>query len=79
MLVPALPAAASGILALFASLAMGNSATMAAAFATAGFALFVSTLALLIGLGFLLWVGLKDGDPHANRYGAPTETAPRTV
>jgi uncharacterized membrane protein YhaH (DUF805 family) len=70
VLVPAAPAALSAILALFAALAMGNAATMGAAFATAGFAVLVSTVAMLIGLGFLVWVGLKDGDAGTNTYGA---------
>ena len=71
VLVPAVPAALSGILALFAALAMGSTATMAAAFATAGFAVLVSTLAVIVGLGFLVWVGTRDGDAGANAYGAP--------
>lgn len=72
VLIPAVPAAMSGVLALFAALAMGNAATMGAAFATAGFAVLVSTLAVLIGLGFLAWVGTREGDASANAYGAPS-------
>lgn len=71
VLIPAVPAAVSGVLALFAALAMGNTATMGAAFATAGFAVLVSTLAVLVGLGFLVWVGTRKGDAGANAYGAP--------
>jgi len=71
VLIPAAPSAASGVLALFAALAMGNVATAGAAFATAGLALSVSMIAALIGLGFLLWAGLKPGDDAPNRYGAP--------
>lgn len=74
VLVPVVPAAASGVLALFATLAMGNVATVGTAFATAGLALLVSTLAVLVGLGFVIWAGLKEGDARANRYGPiPTD------
>ena len=57
-------------------LAMSNVATVGSAFAIAGSALLISTVAMLIGLGFLIWAGLKDGDPGANAYGpSPDETA----
>ena len=76
VLVPAAPAAVSGALALVATLAMSNVATVGSAFAIAGSALLISTVAMLIGLGFLIWAGLKDGDPGANAYGpSPDETA----
>lgn len=75
VLAPAVPAALSGVLALYGALAMSNAATMGAALATAGLALLVSTVAMLIGLGFLLWVGLKAGDAGPNAYGqAPADT-----
>ena len=79
VLVPALPAAASAALALHASLAMGNAATMGTAFAVAAIALPISALALLVGLGFLLWAGLKDGDPGANAFGNASQTIPFTL
>lgn len=76
VLVPAVPAAVSGALGVFAALAMSNAATMGAAFATAGLAMLVSTVALLVGLGFLAWVGTRDGDAAANAYGAPPALLP---
>jgi len=76
VLIPAAPAALSGVLALFAALAMNSVATAGAAFATAGFAVLVSTLAILVGLGFLLWVGLKDGDAGSNAYGPVPANTP---
>ena len=79
VLVPAIPAALSGILAVFAALAMGNSATAGAAFATAGVAILISTVALLVGLGFLVWVGTRQGDAGANRYGLPMATGALTA
>jgi len=36
-------------------------------------------LAMLIGLGFLLWVGLTPGEPGANKYGEPPVTDPITA
>lgn len=79
VLVPAVPAAASGVLGLFAAVAMGNAVTMGAAFATAGLAVMISTIAILIGLGFLLWVGLKDGDRVPNAYGEVPTAAVQLV
>ena len=35
----------------------------------------VGLAALLVCLGFLLWVGLSKGDPGPNRYGSPPLTA----
>lgn len=75
VLVPVVPAAASGVLALVTTMAMGNAATMAAGFAAAGLTLLVSTLAILFSLAFLLWVGLKDGDAATNAYGSPASPA----
>lgn len=33
-------------------------------------------LAFLIGIGFLLWVGLTPGEPGANKYGEPPASTP---
>jgi uncharacterized membrane protein YhaH (DUF805 family) len=71
VLVPTVPAALSGVLGLFAALALQSPATMGAAFGMAGLALSASMLAALIGLGFLLWAGLKAGDAASNRFGEP--------
>jgi uncharacterized membrane protein YhaH (DUF805 family) len=68
--VAAAPAAASGGLGLFTALAASNMATLGVAFAGAGLALMVSTVALIISLAFLLWVGLKPGDAAPNAYGS---------
>lgn len=70
VLIPAVPAAVSGALALFAALAMSTAATMPAGIAAAGLAAVISTLAVVTGLIFLLWAGLNAGDAHANAYGA---------
>lgn len=75
VLIPAVPAVLSGVVAVFAALAMGNAATMGAAFTIAGFSVLISTLAFMVGLGFLLWIGTRDGDAGANAYGAPTSAA----
>lgn len=69
-LIAAVPAAISGALGLFTALAASNIATLGVAMASAGLALTVSTLALLVSLGFLLWVGLKPGEASPNACGA---------
>ena len=70
VLIAVIPAAVSGGLGVFMALAASNLATLGLAMASAGLALTVSTLALLASLAFLLWVGLKPGEPSANAYGA---------
>lgn len=75
VLVPAVPTALSSGLALVAALAISNAATLGLAFGLGGVALTVASVSALIGLGFLLWVGLTAGDPRPNRFGAPVESA----
>jgi uncharacterized membrane protein YhaH (DUF805 family) len=50
----------------------GNAAGAGAAAAGLGMSMGILALAGLVGLGFLLWVGLTKGDPAPNQYGAPT-------
>lgn len=69
VLVAVVPSVISGAMALFTALATANVAALGLAFAGAGVTLMVSTVALLVSLGFLLWVGLKPGEPAANAYG----------
>ena len=69
-LVPAAGSAALGLFtALAASNAASNAATMGAALAGAGLTLVVSSVALIVSLGFLIWVGAKPGDLQPNAYG----------
>jgi len=60
----------SGGAGIMASMGGGSAAT-AGAMAGFGMAAMVMGLAALIGLAFLLWVGLSKGDPGDNRYGPP--------
>lgn len=76
VLVALVPAAGSGILGLFTAAAASNAATMGAALAGAGLTLAVSFFALIVSLGFLLWVGLKAGDIAPNAYGPPAGLFP---
>ena len=69
VLVPAASAALSGTLAVYTTFAMSSAVNMGAALAAAGFALLISTVAVLTGLAFLLWVGVKAGDAGPNAYG----------
>lgn len=69
VLIALIPSAASAALGLFTALAATNAATMGAAFAGAGLTLAVSFIALIVSLGFLIWVGVKPGDPRPNAYG----------
>jgi uncharacterized membrane protein YhaH (DUF805 family) len=71
VLVPAIPTAVSGVLALVTAFAAANAATMGAALAGAGLALTVSGAAVLISVAFLVWAAVKPGDAHANRFGPP--------
>lgn len=69
VLIALIPAAGSAALGLFTALAATNAATMGAAFAGAGLTLAVSFIALIVSLGFLIWVGVKPGDLQPNAYG----------
>jgi uncharacterized membrane protein YhaH (DUF805 family) len=69
-LIAILPAAGSTALSLFMVIAASNVATMGLAFASAGLTLGLSFMALLISLGFLIWVAAKPGDLRPNAYGA---------
>lgn len=69
-LVPSLLVGGLGVLTA-ASATMG--ATMGASGATLALATLTATLglaAMLVSLGFLLWIGLTPGMPGANRFGA---------
>lgn len=69
VLIALVPAAGSAALGLFTALAASNAATMGAAFAGAGLTLVVSSVALIVSLGFLIWVGAKPCDLQPNAYG----------
>ena len=79
VLVPLVPSALSALLAFFASMTIGNAATMGAGLAAAGFAALLSTIAMLVGIASLLWIGTRDGDLAANAYGQPALSAPRLL
>lgn len=70
VLIALIPSAGSAALGLFTALAATNAATMGAAFAGAGLTLAVSFIALIVSLGFLIWVGVKPGDLQPNAYGS---------
>lgn len=69
VLIALIPSAGSAALGLFTALAATNAATMGAAFAGAGLTLAASFIALIVSLGFLIWVGVKPGDLQPNAYG----------
>lgn len=69
-LVAVVPAVVAGAFSLVTALAASNLSTIGIALAGASLSLAVSTVALLVSLGFLLWVGLKPGHEAANSYGA---------
>jgi len=69
VLIALIPSSASAALGLFTALAASNIATMGVAFASAGLALLVSSIALIVSVGFLIWVGAKPGDLQPNAYG----------
>ncbi|MDZ4112936.1 MAG: DUF805 domain-containing protein [Brevundimonas sp.] len=69
VLIALVPAAGSAVLGVFTALAASNVATMGAAFAGAGLTLVASSVALIVSLGFLIWVGAKPGDLQPNAYG----------
>lgn len=76
VLAAVVPSTISAAMALFTALATANVATLGLAFAGASLTLMVSTLAMLVSLGFLLWVGLKPSDAAPNAYGpAPAPVA----
>lgn len=65
-------AAMTGGMAMLGMGAAGSEeAAATAAMAGLGMAGALMALAGLVGLGFLLWVGLTNGDPGDNRYGPP--------
>lgn len=58
--------------AIVAALADGrDSAVAAAALGGLGIGLLAITVACLVQLGFLLWIGLTPGQPGPNRFGPP--------
>ena len=69
------PLGVMGVASIVASVTGGAAALAGggAALAGLGLGLAVLSLALLINLGFLLWVGLSRGDVAANSYGPPAD------
>lgn len=76
--VPLVPAVLAGAIALLAASAISNQATMGVALAAASLAALVSTVAMLIGLAFMLWIGTREGNAGTNAFGDPTGN-PMTV
>ncbi len=74
-LVPLAPTLLAGIVAMLASLAVQDPATITAGLAAAGLAAVLSMVAMLISLAFLLWVGTRQGDEDANRFGEREQPA----
>ena len=74
-LIALIPSAAAAALGLFTALAATNAATMGAAFAGAGLTLVMSPIALVVSLGFLIWVAAKPGDPRPNVYGPAPDSS----
>ncbi|WNG45919.1 DUF805 domain-containing protein [Archangium minus] len=68
-------AAVSGGMAMMGAASMNeqgdDSAAVGSAMAGMGAALGFMGLAFLVGLAFLLWVGLTKGEPGPNRFGPP--------
>jgi uncharacterized membrane protein YhaH (DUF805 family) len=70
--IPVAPAVISLAIAMLAAVAIGDPAMMGAGLAAAGLAALLSTLAILIGIGFLIWAGTRESDAGINAYGEPT-------
>jgi uncharacterized membrane protein YhaH (DUF805 family) len=75
-MVPLVPTALAAATAMLAAMTIADPATMGSGFAAAGFAVLLSTAAMLVGIAFLLWAGTRPGDPRANAYGQPTSSVP---
>ncbi len=73
--VPLAPTLLSGVIAMLASSAMHDPATLGPGLAAAGLAALVSLIAMAISLAFLLWVGTRPGDSEGNRFGDPAASA----
>jgi uncharacterized membrane protein YhaH (DUF805 family) len=69
--IPIVPALIAATLALLAASAIGDPATMGLGLAAAGLAAVLSTIAIAVGLTFLVWAGIRAGDEGINVYGAP--------
>lgn len=70
--------------AISAGAANGSEAAGMAALGGFGVMALVLCLSFVVGIGFLLWVGLATGEPGVNRYGPPpgelaSPTPPATV
>jgi uncharacterized membrane protein YhaH (DUF805 family) len=71
VLVATVIAAMTGGMAMLAGAGAGDAGAATAAMAGLGTMGLVMIVALLVCLGFLLWVGLTKGDPGENQYGPP--------
>jgi uncharacterized membrane protein YhaH (DUF805 family) len=78
VMVPLVPTALAGSITLLAANAIGNPATVGAGLAAAGFAALLSTVAMLVSIAFMLWVGSRHGDEAANTHGQPAISTPIT-
>lgn len=72
--------ASAGSMAAMGAFSGNDGVATGAAVGGVGLVMGAGGLAMLIGLGFLLWVGLTPGEAGANKYGEPpvTEPAPAT-
>jgi uncharacterized membrane protein YhaH (DUF805 family) len=76
-IVPIVVAAVMGGIAVFNGLLSGDDAgTSFSVLAGLGGFLVASGIAFLVGVGFLLWMGIAPGEPGENRYGAPPHAHP---
>lgn len=73
--IPLVPALLAVVTAVLAGSAMADPATMGAGLAAAGLAALVGTVAMVIGLGFLVWAGTRDSDAGVNAFGEPSGVA----
>lgn len=67
-------AAVTGGAAVLGAMRQQDNAALATAAGGAAFVILFLVLPFLVGLGFLLWVGLSRSQPHDNRYGPPPAT-----
>ncbi|HWE47298.1 MAG TPA: DUF805 domain-containing protein [Caulobacteraceae bacterium] len=78
-LIPVVAAIVMGGMAIVSGLVNGDdSGTSFSVLAGLGGFLTACLVALLIGLGFLLWMGLTPGQTGDNRYGSPVSAHPIT-
>lgn len=73
--IPLVPAVLAAVTTILAASAVGNPTAIGAALAAAGLAILLSAVAMVTGLAFLVWAGVRDGDAGINTYGEPNDDA----